>query len=269
MESALALTEQPIEPGHQGASSGAARAHPGGPSAHEDAATLLETLRRQNYNREEPAIYRLLRRVSIRLTFWLVPTGFSPNQVSLAGISLTVLAAGLIATGEGLFVRIGAALLLACYVLDCVDGELARVRNQSSRLGIHIEHLGNWIVVGLLQIGLAYGAYARTGDDIYLVLGMFSLLGWYGFYFLFIQMQSWISGEAGFSSIRKMSGVLVIVMPLDENIVLIGSALNMLPEAAWISSVLGVSLFFVSLTLFFVPVYAAHTRKRQDIPRKP
>ena len=227
-----------------------------------DRQALLDTLRRQNYGRAEPKIYHLLRRFSIHVTLRLAPTAVSPNMVSVAGLVLTVAAAGLVATGDGRAVLAAALLLLSAYVLDCVDGELARLRNQSSRLGIHIEHLGNWLVVGLLQIGLSHGAFVQTGNTLFLLLGMASLFGWYGFYFLFIQLQSWIAGQDGFQRLRGLSRVLVLVMPLDENIFLAGTALNRLPEATVLAAVTGLGLFGAGLLLFFIPVYQAHKRSR-------
>jgi phosphatidylglycerophosphate synthase len=220
----------------------------------------LSTLKAQNYGRAEPPVYKVIRRLSVRLTFLCLPTRVTPNGITIAGLVLSLAAAGFVATGSVALARAGCVAMLAAYVLDCMDGELARARSQSSRLGIHLEHLGNWIVVGVLQIALSYGAWRQTGDTAYLIIGLLALFGWYGFYFLFLQLQHWTADLAEFSWLRRFSKLLLVLMPIDENLFILGAGIGRLDHAVAASTVSGVGLLSIALCLFLWPAFRLHRR---------
>ncbi|MGZ8298202.1 MAG: CDP-alcohol phosphatidyltransferase family protein [Allosphingosinicella sp.] len=74
---------------------------------------------------------------ALALTRWAARIGMSPNQVSLIGAALCLLATWLFY--EGLYWP-GLAAGLAFMVLDTVDGKLARCTITSSRIGEAIDH---------------------------------------------------------------------------------------------------------------------------------
>ncbi len=90
----------------------------------------------------------LHRRVSRPLTRLLLRTPLTPNAVTLLGIVLGVV--GGLALGAT--VLGGVAGLIASGVLDCADGELARLRFAESRLG-HWLDMGGDTVVHLAVLG--------------------------------------------------------------------------------------------------------------------
>ncbi|HEX2660980.1 MAG TPA: CDP-alcohol phosphatidyltransferase family protein, partial [Polyangia bacterium] len=75
----------------------------------------------------------------------LVPlqgTRVTPNQVTLG--TLLVFAAAmavLVVDTRWAALLLGVALLEFAYVLDCVDGQLARLRSMSSPIGAHLDFL--------------------------------------------------------------------------------------------------------------------------------
>jgi phosphatidylglycerophosphate synthase len=80
----------------------------------------------------------------------------SPNLITLLGIAMTIAGAA-IAAGAGWRVHaIGAALLFAAAVLDGVDGEVARLRLETSRLGGWLDTVGDDIsrLAVIVGIGL-------------------------------------------------------------------------------------------------------------------
>lgn len=92
----------------------------------------------------------------------LLPTSVSPNAVTLASAAIGV-AGGLLVGSAGLRgVLAGALALVASGVLDCVDGELARRRGASSRLGHVLDVAGDTLVHVALLAGIAH-RLARTG----------------------------------------------------------------------------------------------------------
>ncbi|MDX6353893.1 MAG: hypothetical protein QOF98_796, partial [Streptomyces sp.] len=69
------------------------------------------------------------------LARWCARRGLTPNQVTTASLAVALVAAGCAATGtRGGYVAAG-VLLLASFVLDCTDGQLARYSLQYSTLG--------------------------------------------------------------------------------------------------------------------------------------
>jgi phosphatidylglycerophosphate synthase len=97
----------------------------------------------------------VFRRLSRRLTDRLLRTPASPNAVTVLGIACGVtggLAVALPWTCGG---ALAAALLAASAVLDCADGELARLRHAESRLGHVLDVIGDTVVHGALLAGIA------------------------------------------------------------------------------------------------------------------
>ncbi|HMD37002.1 MAG TPA: CDP-alcohol phosphatidyltransferase family protein [Vicinamibacterales bacterium] len=92
----------------------------------------------------------------------LMPTSITPNAVTIAGGALGVSAgAALWFSGDAPWLRLAAAgLLFGSVVFDCVDGQLARLRNQASRAGVILDGLVD-IAVGVATIGAAAHVLSR------------------------------------------------------------------------------------------------------------
>ncbi|MBL3670371.1 CDP-alcohol phosphatidyltransferase family protein [Streptomyces sp. M2CJ-2] len=108
---------------------------------------------------------------SRHLARWCARRGLTPNQVTTASLLTALIAAGCAATGtRGGFVAAG-VLLLASFVLDCTDGQLARYSLQYSTLGAWLDATFDRAKEYAYYAGLALGA-ARGGDDVWaLALG--------------------------------------------------------------------------------------------------
>ncbi|MFH9040289.1 DUF5941 domain-containing protein [Streptomyces sp. NPDC017966] len=102
---------------------------------------------------------------------WCARRGLTPNQVTTASLLTALIAAACAATGtRGGFVAAG-ALLIASFVLDCTDGQLARYSLQYSTLGAWLDATFDRAKEYAYYAGLALGA-ARGGDDVWaLALG--------------------------------------------------------------------------------------------------
>jgi hypothetical protein len=101
---------------------------------------------------------------------WAARRGLTPNQVTLISAAVGVLAAAGFATGERPGMVAGAALLYAAFVLDCVDGQLARYTRQFSKLGAWLDSIFDRTKEYVVFAGLAIGA-SRTGDPAWLLAG--------------------------------------------------------------------------------------------------
>jgi phosphatidylglycerophosphate synthase len=99
-----------------------------------------------------------MRRVSPYLTRALLPTRLSANVVT-GFMSVVGLGAAALTSLPSLAAAIGAALLIQLQLLlDCSDGELARVRGESSPAGIYLDRIGHYLTEAALPIGLGIRA---------------------------------------------------------------------------------------------------------------
>lgn len=105
------------------------------------------------------------------LARWCARRGLTPNQVTTASLLVALIAAGCAATGTRPGFVAAGVLLLASFVLDCTDGQLARYSLQYSTLGAWLDATFDRAKEYAYYAGLALGA-ARGGDDVWaLALG--------------------------------------------------------------------------------------------------
>jgi len=208
----------------------------------------------QQLRREQPPIYVPLRLVSTILSWHLARFGVSPNVCTALGTAVAGLAAWFLSQGDTWSLRVSAGFVLTAYLLDCMDGEVARAGGKSTALGAHLDQFSNWFTVLALQIGLAQGAAVAAKDTVFLVWGLYALAGWCTFYYLYLQIARWVSDEADYRALRRLSAVLFWVMPLDENLVIV--------FALWGRPDLGIrcsAIVSVTLSLAVVTLYILHT----------
>ncbi|GAA2486582.1 DUF5941 domain-containing protein [Streptomyces longisporus] len=102
---------------------------------------------------------------------WCARRGLTPNQVTTASLLTALIAAGCAATGTRVGFVAAGVLLIASFVLDCTDGQLARYSLQYSTLGAWLDATFDRAKEYAYYAGLALGA-ARGGDDVWaLALG--------------------------------------------------------------------------------------------------
>ncbi|HLK11723.1 MAG TPA: CDP-alcohol phosphatidyltransferase family protein [Candidatus Binatia bacterium] len=138
--------------------SGARRAPAAGTlaAAAAPAAAVEEALLRALENPRDGYLDRLLhRRLSRPLTRLVLRTPLGPNGVTLLGITAGVLGGGLIGVPGVAALAAGVACLVLSGVLDCVDGEVARLRFAESRFGHWLDVIGDTLVHVALLAGIA------------------------------------------------------------------------------------------------------------------
>lgn len=122
--------------------------------------TLWDSCRKE----QDGYVSRFLNRpVSLALSKRLASTKISPNQITISGVLLGIVAAFFASLGGYGPILLGAVLLQAVSVLDGVDGELARVRLQFSRFGQWLDTLGDDFVNIAFVMALAHGLSASAG----------------------------------------------------------------------------------------------------------
>ncbi len=125
----------------------------------------------------------ICRPISIRITRFLIPTAVTPDQVSFAMIVTGVIASLIFLIAHPISFFLAALLLQFWYILDCVDGELARYRSYSKNkeviqdkatlpiTGAYWDYLNHYIVHGLVPLTISYGLFLKTQNSFWILLG--------------------------------------------------------------------------------------------------
>ncbi|MFG1707179.1 CDP-alcohol phosphatidyltransferase family protein [Nonomuraea sp. M3C6] len=95
-------------------------------------------------------------------------TQLTPNGLTVLSLVLGMVSAACFATN---LLVAGACIFYMSFMIDCVDGKIARLKGTGTPFGLWLDYVGDRVRVVLCAGGLAYGQYALTGDVRYVVLG--------------------------------------------------------------------------------------------------
>jgi phosphatidylglycerophosphate synthase len=117
-----------------------------------------------------------VREVSLRVTRALIGTSITANQLTVVMTAAGVLS-GVALLIPGVSGALLSVVLMQGYLLlDCVDGEVARWRGQSSALGVYLDRLGGYLADAAVMVGMGLRA-SSIGLSPYLVAGLVAGIG--------------------------------------------------------------------------------------------
>ncbi|WP_051713249.1 CDP-alcohol phosphatidyltransferase family protein [Spirillospora albida] len=124
--------------------------------------------------------------VAVRVA-WLLAnwTRATPNQITVAAFGLGLGAAAAFWQGTSGWLMIGALLYHLGFVLDCVDGKIARLKGSGSLFGVWLDFMLDRVRDGICAVALANGLFAVTGQVRYL---------WLAFGVLALDMFRYVNG---------------------------------------------------------------------------
>lgn len=102
-------------------------------------------------------------------------TPITPNMVSFISLALGILAAHFYSRGDWTSLIVGALTHHLSFILDCTDGQLARVTNKKSQFGAWMDFHSDRIKDFCLLLGMSWGVYAQTGQVWILVVGFLAI----------------------------------------------------------------------------------------------
>lgn len=103
-----------------------------------------------------------MREISLHVDPFLVNTRITPNQLTYLMVVVGI-AGGAVLLVPGLTGAILAAVLFQIYLLlDCVDGEVARWRKQTSITGVYLDRIGHYLCEAALLVG-----FGVRGADVF------------------------------------------------------------------------------------------------------
>ncbi len=117
------------------------------------------------------------RNISLFFSKRLVRTKITPNQITLFGMSIGITGAILLSFPSYWLQLIGAFLFLFCVIIDGMDGEVARLKLKESRFGHYLDIITDNIVHVCIFVGIGYGLYRKTGNELYKDLIFILLIG--------------------------------------------------------------------------------------------
>ena len=147
-------------------------------SAISDVATLEHALLRSLENAKDGIVdTHLNRKFSRSITRWFLRTPVTPNQITLlAGVS-SVLGALCFLPGGYVGPLLGALSLQFSGVLDCCDGEVARIKFMESPLGDTLDIVCDTIGALAIFLGIGVAVWKNGGSEHALALGGLLALG--------------------------------------------------------------------------------------------
>lgn len=117
---------------------------------------------------------RLNRPISNVITYLLLETNITPNQISASTILIGFLAFQ--SYIQGRFV-LGGLLTQFSSIVDGVDGEIARAKGLSSELGMIVDSLSDRLVEAFICAGIGYSVWQREASPYGLVVAFVGLFG--------------------------------------------------------------------------------------------
>jgi len=123
-------------------------------------------------------MWHVLRKISIRVTWLLLHTPISANGVTFLFIINGMLICIVFIFGTKLAFFIGSLMLQFWYVLDMVDGEIARYRKQSVATGRFFDYMAHYIIHPFFFISIGFGLSRESEDSnifLYSILAGYSV----------------------------------------------------------------------------------------------
>ncbi len=151
---------------------------------------LCESLRADTADSDGPLAYWIDRRISLRISRWLVRhTRLQPNHITAIGTTVGLLAAAVLSVGTYWAGVAGTLLFLCATIIDGCDGEVARLTFRASRFGQQFDVITDNVVHVAIFIGLAVGLYHQNPQGHYfalmaILLGGFACTGVVTYFFL-------------------------------------------------------------------------------------
>jgi len=114
-------------------------------------------------------LHRISRAVIVRP---LLNTSVKPNQLTAARLATGIAAAATMASGRHEFMMAGAAVFGLSMLFDRADGDLARIRGETSSRGHTFDLYSDAICNALIFVGLGIGLRGGASGDWAFVMGL-------------------------------------------------------------------------------------------------
>ncbi|MBA7572022.1 nucleotidyl transferase [Candidatus Atribacteria bacterium 1244-E10-H5-B2] len=135
---------------------------------------LLSNLKKTS---DGPVSRHLNRPISTRISKYLLKKPITPNQISFFSFILSVIGAIFFFLGGYANLLIGGVLAQISSIVDGCDGEIARLKFQTSEFGGWFDAVLDRYADAFLLFGLTYYAYFLGENLLYLFIGFLAIIG--------------------------------------------------------------------------------------------
>ena len=99
-------------------------------------------------------------------------TAITPNQLTVTSLVVGLGASWAFWTGSTAMLALGAGLFYMSFLLDCMDGKIARLKGTGTPFGMWLDYIFDRVRVLAATVALMGGQHRLTGDDLYLWLAV-------------------------------------------------------------------------------------------------
>ena len=138
---------------------------------------------------------RFNRRISIPISRQLLKTPITPNGVTFVILAVSVAAAVFFARGGYWNMLAGALLSVWASILDGCDGEVARYKLLSSKLGSWLDTICDYLYYLMTFVGITWGLNKTSGGNTYLVFGAALVVGAFLSFFVVSWMRRRVAAD--------------------------------------------------------------------------
>ena len=181
-------------------------------------------------------VIRRSRALLLPLLAWVVKTRISPNQITVAGFLIGLLAILSLWQGSYIMTVVGASLFVVAYLVDLLDGMVARLKLQESRWGGWMDYnLDNLVHLGIFA-AIVKAVYTKKPEQVVLLLGGFLMVG--------MVMSGLVIALKKIRPTQNVNRFLAMIMHRDFSlIVLLAALFDRLEWFLWAAAV-GINLFW-------------------------
>lgn len=131
-----------------------------------------------DFQLEKPThLFPLVRHLSYPSSLALNHLPVTPNQITALSMVCGLSGAWMLRHDDYISTLIAAILLVACYVLDNNDGEIARLKGLASEFGKRFDTFVDWIVHAAIFMCLGWGVAEKSDNDIWFWCGVAAAIG--------------------------------------------------------------------------------------------
>ncbi|WP_447984537.1 CDP-alcohol phosphatidyltransferase family protein [Nitrospira sp. Nam74] len=187
------------------------------------------------------------RKVAKGLTQVFVKARWSPNAITVLSLFVGFLAAGFFAQGTYRAGVVGALLFQLSAIIDCCDGDVARLTFRESRFGQQLDLIGDNVVHMAIFGALGWAGYVNGGGGLLLAVGLLAMAG-NGLSLWFVtRMKVKDTQQASANRVQAARSEFMVKNMVSRDfsiIVLLFALLNLLSAFLWLAAI-GSNVFWM------------------------
>jgi phosphatidylglycerophosphate synthase len=213
-----------------------------------------QEIRKLLYTNEDQSLtYRLVGQISLRIIPFFLRWNIAPNTITFLFIGSLVLASIVLALRPRDGVQIVALLIIASYILDSIDGPVARLSGRTSSVGYSLDMLGHWITNNLLILGATLGEIGVGGSNTAWLIGMVAMIGTNSYYYM---QHALLPYSPLMSSARKKPTGETEESPPENNVSILKRIRNLLHEFYPVDTNLLIVASLIGLPFLGIQIWA-------------